>query len=255
MADPVLLEVKDGIARITFNRPEANNALNLPLARAFARIVEEIEDDPAVRAVLLTGSGRMFSAGGDLRAMRGAPERGAFLAELVGAAHEGIRRFARLSKPVVCAVQGAAAGGGLSFVLLSDVVVAARSAKFTTAYTSVGLTPDCGQSWLLPRVVGLGRALGLTLLPRPVGAEEAQSLGIASLVVDDAQVLAEAVAIARKLASGPAHALGAARALLREGSLEGFEAQLDREARTIAAMAATPETGALIEGFFAAGRA
>ena len=144
--DPVLLEVADGVARVTFNRPEANNALDMAVAVAFERVIAEVEADPAARVVLLAGAGRMFSAGGDLMAMRDAAERGEFVGKLVDAAHAGIRRLARLQKPVVCAVQGAAAGGGLSFVLLADLVVAARSAKVTTAYATVGLTPDCGQS-------------------------------------------------------------------------------------------------------------
>jgi 2-(1,2-epoxy-1,2-dihydrophenyl)acetyl-CoA isomerase len=131
----VLLDVRDGVARITFNRPDSGNALDAAMALEFTEALQAVRADEAARAVLLTGNGRLFCAGGDLRAMHAAADRGAFLRELADAAHRAIRELA---------------------------------ATFVTAYTSVGLTPDCGQSWLLPRAVGLGRALDLTLVPSRV---------------------------------------------------------------------------------------
>jgi 2-(1,2-epoxy-1,2-dihydrophenyl)acetyl-CoA isomerase len=248
---PVLLEVRDGVARITFNRPGSGNALDIAMAVEFTRTLQAVRADDAARAVLLTGNGRLFCAGGDLRAMHAAADRGAFLRELADAAHRAVRELAALDKPVVAAVHGSAAGAGLSIVLLSDLVLAAPAATFLTAYTSVGLTPDCGQSWLLPRAVGLGRALDLTLVPRRVPATEAVALGIATRVVQENSLLDEAHALAAQLASGPALALGQARALLRSADKTGFDPHLDLEAETIARMAATRESGALIDALLA----
>ncbi|GGM64341.1 hypothetical protein GCM10007977_077290 [Dactylosporangium sucinum] len=199
--------------------------------------------------MLLSGAGKLFCGGGDLRSMRAAADRGAYVRQLVDAAHAAVRELAALAKPVVVSVHGPAAGAGLSLLLLSDIVLAAPSASFTTAYTSVGLTPDCGQSWMLPRVIGLRRALDLTLIPRRLSAEEALELGIVSRVVDAESLTAEAHAVAERLAHGPAAALGAARWLLRAGFAEGFAEHLDREADAIARRAASDEAGTLISEF------
>jgi 2-(1,2-epoxy-1,2-dihydrophenyl)acetyl-CoA isomerase len=250
----VLLTVADGVAHVELNRPEASNTIDLPWTAAFLDALERARDDDAARVVLLTGRGRMFCAGGDLGAMDAAPDRSAFLRELADALHVGVRVLDGLEKPVVVGVQGAAAGAGLSLVLGGDLVVAGRSAAFVTAYSSVGLTPDGGQSWLLPRVVGLQRALELTLTPRRLSAEEAQAWGIVSSVVEDAAVLDEAVALARRLADGPAHAFGRARRLLRGSYDATLSDQLDVEARSIAAAVAEPESAALITRFLARGR-
>jgi 2-(1,2-epoxy-1,2-dihydrophenyl)acetyl-CoA isomerase len=213
--------------------------------------VEVIARDEVVRTVLLAGRGRMFCAGGDLRSMYAAENRGSFVHALALAAHDAVRALATLRKPIVAAVRGSAAGAGLSLALLADIVLADPGSSFLTAYTSVGLTPDCGQSWLLPRAVGTQRALELTLMPRRVSAEEAHALGIVSRVVAERDLIDEATAVAERLAAGPAHALGEARALIREAALEGFDAHLDLEAATIARMAASAEAGSLIASFFA----
>ncbi len=251
---PVLLSVADGVAHVELNRPDASNTIDLPWTSAFLDALERARDDDAARVVLLTGRGRMFCAGGDLGAMDAAPDPSAFLRELADALHVGVRVLDGLEKPVVVGVQGAAAGAGLSLVLGGDLVVAGRSASFVTAYSSVGLTPDGGQSWLLPRVVGLQRALELTLTPRRLPADEAQAWGIVSSVVDDDAVLEEAVALARRLADGPAHAFGRARRLLRGSFDATLSEQLDVEARSIAAAVAEPESAALITRFLARGR-
>lgn len=245
----VVVSVADGVGHVELNRPDAANTIDLAFAHAFADAMEAVADDPDVRAVLLTGRGAMFCAGGDLGAMGAAPDRAAFLQELADALHVGVRRLDLLAKPVVVGVQGAAAGAGLSLVLGADLVVAARSASFVTAYTSVGLTPDGGQSWLLPRVVGLQRALELTLTPRRLSAEEALEWGVVTRVVDDGDALDAARALAERLASGPAEAFGQARRLLRASFETPFTDQLDVEARTIAASVDTEESRALIARF------
>ncbi|MCO7240570.1 enoyl-CoA hydratase/isomerase family protein [Aeromicrobium sp. CnD17-E] len=251
---PVLLAVDAGVAHVELNRPDASNTIDLPFTAAFADVLTQVRDDDAVRVVLLTGRGRMFCAGGDLGAMDAAPDRSAFLQELADALHDGVRLLDGLEKPVVVGVQGAAAGAGLSLVLGGDLVVAGRSAAFVTAYTSVGLTPDGGQSWLLPRVVGLQRALELTLTPRRLSAEEAREWGIVTRVVDDEAVADEALALARRLADGPARAFGRARRLVRGSFETPLSDQLDREARSIATSVAEPESAELIGRFLSRGR-
>jgi 2-(1,2-epoxy-1,2-dihydrophenyl)acetyl-CoA isomerase len=246
---PVLLDVADGIGQLTFNRPDQGNAMDLAFSQELHRLLQRCADDPAVRVVLLTGQGRLFCAGGDVQAMGAAADRGAFLSELAGAAHGAIRTLAALTKPVVAAVQGSAAGAGLSLVLQSDLVLATQKTTFVTAYSAVGLTPDCGQSWLLPRVVGLGRALDMTLTSRRVFAEEALALGLITRIVEEESLLEQARVLARRLADGPAEAAGQARALLRGGFAAEFDAHLDREATMIARMAASEQADALIGAF------
>lgn len=242
-------EVADGVAHLTFDRPEASNALDMAVGEAFEAALERARDDADARVVLLSGRGRIFSSGGDLGAMADADDRPAFVHQLAEQAHRAVRLVDSLEMPVVTAVQGAAAGIGLSFVLSSDLVVAGRSARFVTAYTSVGLTPDGGQSWLLPRTVGLQRALELTLTPRRLTAEEALDWGIVTRVVDDETVLQDATALAVKLAAGPAEAFGRARQLLRSGFERTFSDQLDAEARSISESSGTQESQDLIAGF------
>lgn len=246
---PVVLTVADGVGHVELNRPDASNTIDLPWTAAFTEVLQQVRDDDAVRVVLLTGRGRMFCAGGDLGAMDAAPDASVFLQELADALHVGVLILDGLEKPVVVGVQGAAAGAGLSLVLGADLVVAGRSASFVTAYTSVGLTPDGGQSWLLPRVVGLQRALELTLTPRRLSADEAQEWGIVGRVVEDDAVADEAHALARRLADGPAAAFGRARRLLRSSYDTSLAGRLDVEARTIAAAVAEPESAALITRF------
>jgi len=246
----VLLDVSDGVAQVVLNRPAQGNTLDVDMAHRLGAVFSEIADDPAVRVVLLSGNGRFFCAGGDLAAMAAASDRAAFVHELAVAAHGAVQLLAALEKPVVAAVQGAAAGAGLSLVLLSDLVVASSTASFVTAYTSVGLTPDCGQSWLLPRAVGISRALDLTLTSPRLSAAQAHALGLVSRVVEPNSLTAEAEALARRLAQGPV-SLGPARALIRDGYAEGFREHLAREAAAISRAAGAVETGALIEAFLA----
>lgn len=251
MSDPVLLDVTDGVATITLNRPDKGNALDIPLVKSLVKVVDAAASDRNAKVVLLRGAGRMFCFGGDLTAMNEAPARGPFLVELAGTAHEAVKRLATLDKVIVTAVQGSAAGAGLSLVLCSDLVISARTAKYVSAYASVGLTPDCGQSWLLPRVVGLGRALDLTLEPRRLSAEDALDWGIVTRIVEDDVLGDEVLALAKRLAAGPSDALGKARSLLRRSFEMPFDAHLDEEAASIAHLASTDEAGTLIDTFLA----
>lgn len=245
MSAPLLVETAAGVTHLRLHRPDTGNALDLPMCHAMLDALEAVVADRGVRVILLSGEGRMFCAGGDLRAMAEADDRSAFVADLAQAAHRFVSVLYRLDRPVVAAVHGAVARAGLSLALLSDLVVADARTTFVTAYTSVGLTPDLGQSWLLPRAVGLGRALDLTLESQPFGATRAAELGIVSRV-SEGDALAEARELADRIADGPA-ALGDARRLLR-GSFDAdaFDEHLATEARTIAHCAARDDAGGLI---------
>ena len=252
-SETVRYEVADRVATITLNRPERANGFDIEMSAAFADALARADADPDVGAVLLAGAGRRFSAGGDLAAMADAPDRPAFMLELANTAHVAARALAGLGAPVVAAVQGAAAGIGFSFVLGADVVFAGASTKFVTAYTSVGLTPDGGLSWLLPRAVGQRRASELLLRSAPLDAAAAEALGIVSEVVPDGEELARAQAIAAELAARPAHALARTRRLIREGWDRPLEAHLDAEAMSIADASTHPETTRRIDGFLGRG--
>jgi 2-(1,2-epoxy-1,2-dihydrophenyl)acetyl-CoA isomerase len=246
--DLVLYCVENGVAEIRLNRPTASNALNLAMTRALHEAVLRADRDD-VGAVLLVGEGRLFCGGGDLDAMNAAPDRRAFVAELAAAAHAALLAIDALSKPVVTGVQGAAAGIGFSLVLGSDLVIAGESAKFVTAYTTVGLTPDGGMSWRLPRTVGQRVASELILTSGPVGAERAQALGIVSTICPDADVEATARAAAITLAQRPPHALSVARMLVRSSWTHSLHDHLNVEAAMIAEAAGADEAGALIANF------
>ncbi|QDG66692.1 enoyl-CoA hydratase/isomerase family protein [Pseudarthrobacter sp. NIBRBAC000502772] len=247
--DPVHLDVADGVGHIRLNRPQSGNALNLDAARLLAEVAEHIAGRDDIRSVLITGTGSAFCVGGDVAAMANATDRGEFLAELAGAAHRAIRVFAALQLPIVSAVSGAAAGAGLALTLVSDLVIAGRSAKFLVAYSGVGLTPDCGTSWLLPQVIGLRRAQQLALTNQALDATEALNWGLISSVVDDDQVETAGSALATRLATKAPTALGQTRGLLRASVSNTLIEHLDLEAATIATAAASNEAGALIDSF------
>lgn len=231
---PVLLELADGIARITLNRPEQGNSLDLPLARALLAAVIRCDHDPVVRCVVLTGAGRMFCVGGAIDGFAGAGDRaGDYLSELASTMGLAVSRLARMAKPLLVLVNGPAAGAGFSLALLGDVALASRGAHFTAAYTAIGLVPDCGLTWWLPRMAGLRRAQELILTNRRVGAEEATAIGLVTRLADDLE--AEGRELAATLARGPTGALGASRRLLLDSGTTSLETQLELETRAIAA--------------------
>lgn len=245
----VATSVERAVGTVLLDRPGDANALDLATSQALGTAIAAMEADDAVRVVVLRGSGRVFCAGGDLAAMMDAPDRGAYLRELVDSAHVAVRAMQSLSKPLVVAVQGAAAGIGLSFVLGADVVVATESAKFVTAYTSVGLTPDGGMSWLLPRVVGQQRALELLASGRPLSAASAQEWGIVSRLCADGALDETVTEVAESLAGRPTTAIGQARRLVRASWERTLSEQLDAEADGISSIVATEEAGERIARF------
>lgn len=229
---PVLLDVADdGVARLTLNRPDAANAIDVALARSLADATARLANDHTVRAVLLSGAGARFCGGGDVRAFAESGDRlHEQLEQVISFLHPAIESLARLDAPVVAAVQGSAAGAGLALVAGADLVLAGASAKLVMAYTGIGLVPDGGSTWYLPRVVGWRRAVELALTNRVLSAEEASQWGLVTRVVPDGDLMSEAKALVATLAAGPTRALGAAKRLLRDTFAHDLHAQLAAEA-------------------------
>jgi 2-(1,2-epoxy-1,2-dihydrophenyl)acetyl-CoA isomerase len=238
--DSLIFEVKDGVGLIRLNRPDDGNIINLEMAREMLDVALRCDEDPEVRAVVLTGNGKMFCAGGDLKAFAAQGERiSHYLKEVTQVFHAVISRFNWMNAPVVGAINGTAAGGGFSLALTTDIAIAAESAKFTMAYTKIGLALDGGSSYFLARLVGLRRAKEMALLNPVLSARQALEWGLINQVVPDDQVLPAALEIARHLAKGPTLAFGAAKRLILSGATESLESQMEKESRAIAAMAGT----------------
>jgi 2-(1,2-epoxy-1,2-dihydrophenyl)acetyl-CoA isomerase len=248
----LLYEVKDHVARITLNRPDAANALDARMGHELMQVAIRAGEDRSVRAVILTGAGKMFCGGGDLKhfAMQG-EKLPAHLKELAGELHLAISRFARMEAPVIAAVNGSAGGAGLSLATFADIVIAAESAKFTLAYTRAGLSPDGGSTYFLPRIIGVRRALEMALTNRVLSAKEALEWGLVTRVVPDAELQAAAQSLAVQLAAGATHALGAAKRLLHHSFSESLETQMELEAIAIADQARTQHSREGIAAFIA----
>jgi len=246
------LTVENSIATLVLDRPAVGNTIDMSLARALVDATVRCDEDEAIRCVVLTGRGRLFCGGGDVSAFAGAgDDLSAFLRELAGVLHEAISRLMRMKKPLVVLVNGPAAAAGLSLALAGDITLAARSAHFTAAYGALGLTPDGGMTWSLPRLVGYRRAQEIILGNRRVSAEEAAAIGLVTRVVADDALEAAGAELAANLARASTAALGAARQLLLDSFDAQLEDQLEREAQAIAAAGATPEARAAIAAFLA----
>jgi len=246
----LMLERREHVATLTLNRPDAYNALNLALGREIFQAVLEVDDDPAVRCIVVTGSGKAFCAGGDVRDFADNPDRiGALLKELTTYLHGAVSRLCRSDKPVIMAVNGVAAGGGFSFALCGDLVVAAESARFTMAYSKIAASPDGSSSYFLPRLVGLRRAMELYFTNRVLSAREAQEWGLVTRVVPDAELRSAVDAQARELAQGPTRAFGAAKRLFHQSTWESLETQMELEAQSIAGCGHTEDFRAGVTAF------
>lgn len=229
--DPVLVTLAEGVLEVTLNRPERLNAFNEPMHLALRAAVQRAQDEATVRCVLLTGAGRGFCTGQDLgdrdpRKMAGPPDLGATLERFY---NPTLRLIRRLEKPVIAAVNGVAAGAGANIALACDIVLAAKSARFIQAFAKIGLTPDAGGSWTLSRLVGEARAKGLALTAEPLSAQKAEDWGLIWKALDDAALMPEARALARRLAQGPTRGLGLTKMSIQAAATRDFEAQLDVE--------------------------
>ncbi len=240
--ETVRYEVKEGVGTITLSRPEAYNALNLALGRDLFHATLEADEDRAVRCIVITGAGKAFCAGGDVKDFADNPDRiGALIKELTTYLHGAISRLARAPKPVVMAVNGIAAGGGMSLALSGDLVVAAESTKFTMAYSKIAASPDGSSSYFLPRMIGLRRALELHYTNRVLSAREAMDWGLVNRVHPDAELPGAVAALARELAQGPTLAFGRAKLLFHQSTQESLETQMELEAQAIAASGHTED--------------
>jgi len=240
--DAILYDVKDSVATITLNRPDAYNALNLTLARDVFQATLEADESREVRCILITGAGKAFCAGGDVKDFADNPDRiGILIKELTTYLHGAVSRLARSLKPVIMAVNGVAAGGGMSLALSGDLVVAAESAKFNMAYSRIAASPDGSASYFLPRMIGLRRALELHFTNRVLSAREAMEWGLVNRVHPDADFPAAVRALARELAQGPTLAFGRAKLLFHQSTQESLETQMELEAQAIAASGHTED--------------
>ena len=248
-APSVQVETRGTVALVTLNRPDNANTLNLQMAMDLLAAAMTCARNAAVRAVVLTGAGRHFCFGGDLRAMASRDTSAEeYIRELTTYLHAAISQFVRMDAPVIAAVNGTAAGAGVGLIAMADLALCGRSSKFNLAYTKAGLTPDAGTTFLLPRMVGVKRAMELLLLNRTLAAEEAQAWGLVNEVAEDAQLLPRALEIAEQLAQGASGAFGATKRLLAQ-SLGALESQMVLESETIAMHAVSPEGAEGISAF------
>lgn len=237
-----------GLVRLRLDRPEALNALDLDLAQALLAACRDLADDSSVRAVLLSGSGRAFAAGGDLAQMRAAPVAAAD--SLITPMHQALNLLGRIDAPVLVALHGAVAGAGLSLAAAADLAIAAEGTKFNLAYINIATSCDLGASWSLPRLVGLRRALEIALLGESFDARKALEIGLVNRVVTSDTLEAEAEALAQRLARGPTLAYGHMRRLMRTSFERSFADQLDAERDAFLASAATADFGEGLAAFF-----
>jgi len=227
MSDEIRVEQRDGWRKLVLNRPDKLNAANEVMLNALLAALDAAEADRSCRALLLTGEGRGFCAGQELgpAVMPGQADLGAVAA----LHHRLIRRLRSVAMPVVCAVNGVAAGAGASYALACDIVLAGRSAKFIQAFVKIGLVPDSGASFFLPRLIGEARARGLAMLGEAVDAERAEAWGMIWRVVDDAVLQEQAEKLAAHLATQPTEALAAMKRMFAASATNGLDAQLDLE--------------------------
>ena len=227
----ILVSVEAGVETITLNRPEKLNALNPEMHQLLRAALERAAVEPEIRVVIITGAGRGFCTGQDL-AERDVSAGAApiDLSVSLGSHYNPlVRRLRALPKPIICAVNGVAAGAGANIALACDLVIAARSASFIQAFSKLGLVPDAGGSYFLPRLIGTARAMGLALLAEKLDAEQAVQWGLIWKVVDDQQLINEANALALKLANGPTKGYGLLKKAMYASPGNSLDAQLDLE--------------------------
>ena len=251
-ASKVKFIVADGIARITLANPASYNAIDREVTQALRAAAVQCEVTPGLRCVLLSAEGKQFSVGGDLREfVRERAQIQSHIREMTIDFHAAIAILNRLPVPLVAAVNGLAAGGGVSLVCMTDLAIASRSSKFNFAYTRSGLTPDGGATYFLPRLVGPQRAFDILATNPTLSAETAQRMGLIARVVDDALFDTEVEQLVTQLAAMPSNAVGRLKGLLRQSLRNSLAEQLELEGSAIAALAATPETLATLDAFLA----
>ena len=242
--------LENGVGVITLNRPDAANAIDLKMAEELCDIATLCDENPDVRAIVLTGTGKMFCAGGDIASFaESGGDVSLLIKRMVTSFHAAISRLARGNAPVIAAINGTAAGGGFSLALATDLAIASSEAKFTMAYTAAGLSPDGGSTYSLPRLVGTRRAAELMMTNRRLSADEALEWGLVNQVVPPEEVLPTAMALATQLASGPTQSYGTVKKLLVQTFNESLETQMEVEGRGISDSARTADAQEGIAAF------
>lgn len=244
MSELVLVDVDtDGVAQLRLNRPEASNGMDVPFLQALHAAIMRLHGEPRVRAVVLSGEGKNFCAGGDVKTFASKGEAlPDYLREATAWLQLATSALIRLRPPVIASVHGfAAGGGGLGLVCAADLVVAGESARFMSGAARVGMAPDAGSSVTLTQLVGLRKAMEILLANPVLTAAEALDIGLITRVVPDDDLAAESLALARTLAAGAPHALAATKRLVWDGVGAGVESRLAEEARTVAELAGTPD--------------
>ena len=247
-ASPLEVTRDGAVVTLRFSRPEALNAINVPMAQALLSAVRELAQDASVRAVVLCGAGKGFMAGGDLATLRANPVQGA--ADLLGPLNEAVQVLATMNAPVIAKVHGVAAGAGLSLMLQADFVIAAEGTRFNLAYINLGTSCDVGASWALPRLVGLRNALEIALLGDTLTASDALRLGLVNRVVPAEHLDTATDTLIERIAQGPTLAYGAMKRLMRASFDRDLDTQLIAETAAFAGCAATEDLRAGIEAFF-----
>ncbi|MBI5118740.1 enoyl-CoA hydratase/isomerase family protein [Candidatus Poribacteria bacterium] len=242
MTELINLKRDGNVVQLLLNRPEAFNALNFEVMELLVEHLTSVSMDDTVRAMVVSGEGKAFCAGGDLKWALGQPEGApAAFHKLAGRLHPAVLEIRRMRKPVIAAINGVAAGAGFSLALVCDFRVMARSAIFRQAYTSVGLCIDGGGTFTLPRIVGLARAMEIAAFDAPISSEQALAWGLVTKVVDDGQALQEASTLARQLTQGSVHSFGWSKQLITDSFNSPFEAHIERERDALSRCAAHHE--------------
>jgi len=244
MEKSVSLRREGHIARITLNRPAQYNVINTSLAADYTQALKQCRDDDASRAIVLTGSGKAFCAGGDLKFFNEKLKEesiGPAFKELMPAWNSALLLMREMPKPIIAALNGVTAGGGMGLALACDFRIASSAIILQTAFLGIGLSPDSSISFFLPRYVGMGRATELLVKNRPITADKALDLGLVSSVVPPEKVMDEAMALAQELAMGPAEAIARTKQLLNKSLESPLSDQLDSEARLITQSARSPD--------------
>ena len=242
--------ISNNIATISLNRPENANALNPIMAKELSNMAIECDENKDIRAVIIEGSGKMFCAGGDLKAFSDAGDSAsALIKQMAGDLHIAISRFSRMDAPTIAATNGTAAGAGFSIAISADVVISVKSAKFVMAYTNAGLSPDGSSTYFLPRRIGDRRARELMLTNRVLSAEEALDWGPINKIVDQKNLSTTTRELAEEFASGPTLAYGKVKNLLNDSFDNGLETQMELETRGISDMARSSDGREGIQAF------
>lgn len=249
-------EKSDNVARISLNRPDAANGLNAAMARELAEIAAHCASDASIKTVVLTGTGKFFSAGGDLKAMsENKDAAGRFVKQLADNLHRALATFARMDAPLIVAVNGVAAGAGFSMAVTGDLVIASESASFTMAYTRAGLSPDGGSSYYLPRLIGLRKTQELMLTNRTLSADEALQWGLINFVVPASALIAKTNELANDFVLGATQSNAAVKKLLLTSFGNRLEEQMELEGRFIAECAESEDGKEGVAAFLAKRRA